>query len=117
MSTNALGQSTGMRQGLQNTMLQQGSQLSGQQAGMRSEIMNQYMGLEQARIGSVLGIEAGKQAFAGSGWAAASGMMGGIAGGLLSGGGGLSGLFGGGGGADASLSAGELSARQQMRGF
>jgi hypothetical protein len=93
--------------------------LRGQQYQGGENILNRYLSSEQTRVGTLLGIEAGKQQFAGAGWSAAAGFVNGMAsplGGIM---GGMMGGMGGGaaGGADSSLSAAALAARQNQRGF
>lgn len=107
----ALTGSVGMRGDLLNQILGYGAATSQASSAMRQNFLSQDISLQQSRINALLGVGAQQASLAGSGWAAASGAMGGIASGL---GGafmtaGLMGALGGGGGgggAGAGTSAG-----------
>jgi len=73
---------TGMRENLLNQILGASQQTTATGTAMRENILSRYLGTEQARVASILGIQQQQAAQSGSGWAAASGALGGIASGV-----------------------------------
>lgn len=101
----------GLQENMIQQMLSQRQQTTGVGTAMRESSLGRYIGMEQARIGSILGIQQQQAAQAGAGWSAAAGAMGGIASGL--GGsllmGGLLGSFGGAGGSTSAQTGGAFA--------